>query len=266
MAATTDPNPKVGGRGFNILREAGIDVSCPCLETEARWLNRGFIRSQTLNRPWVTLKAASGLDGRMALSNGESKWITGPEARSEAHRLRAAHDAVLVGVGTVLRDNPELTVRHVEGRSPRRVILDSQLRTPPDAKAVRGENGCLILAVSNDAERAKKLEDAGARVIVLPERDGRVDLNAALSRLVQEGVLSLMVEGGPRVLTAFIKEGLADWLSLFVAPRIMGEGMGLGSGLSLGSVGEAFALRDLQSRRVGDDLWIEGGFSCSPGL
>ena len=266
VAATADPNPKVKGGGLSVLREAGIEVSCPCLEVEARWLNRGFIRVQTLGRPWVTLKAATSLDGRMALSNGESKWITGPEARTEAHRLRASHDAILVGVGTVLKDDPELTVRHVEGKSPRRVILDSDLRTPPNAKAVTGDGGCLILTALEDAAKTKRLEDAGARVIVLPERDGHVDLNAALNCLAQEGVLTLMVEGGPHVLTAFMEKGLGDWLSLFVAPKVMGEGPGLGTGMSLASMAEALMLKDLHARRVGDDLLIEGRFACSPGL
>ena len=266
VAATEDPNPKVKGRGLAVLREAGVEVTCPCLEAEARWLNRGFIRAQTLSRPWVTLKAAVSLDGRMALSNGESRWITGPEARAEAHRMRASHDAILVGVGTVLKDNPELTVRHVEGRSPRRVVLDSRLRTPPDAKAVTGEGGCLILTVSEEAAKTKALEDAGARVIVLPEEDGHVNLDAALSRLVQEGILSLMVEGGPRVLTAFMEKGLGDWLSLFVAPKVMGEGPGLGTGLCLASVADAVMLKELQSRPVGGDWQIEGRFACSPDL
>ncbi|MCR4817927.1 MAG: bifunctional diaminohydroxyphosphoribosylaminopyrimidine deaminase/5-amino-6-(5-phosphoribosylamino)uracil reductase RibD [Fretibacterium sp.] len=266
VAAASDPNPKVKGGGLAVLREAGIEVSCPCLEAEARWLNRGFIRVQTLGRPWVTLKAAASLDGRMALSNGESQWITGLEARTEAHRIRASHDAVLVGVGTVLKDDPELTVRHVEGRNPRRVVMDSQLQTPTDAKAVTGDGGCLILTASKDAARKKRLEDAGARVIALPEKDGHVDLNAALSCLAQEGILTLMVEGGPRLLTAFMEKELGDWISIFIAPKIMGDGPGLGTGLSFASVAETLKLKGLQARRVGEDLLIEGRFTCSPDL
>ena len=266
VAATTDPNPKVSGGGLALLREAGVEVAVPCLEREARWLNRGFLRAQTLSRPWVTLKAASSLDGRMALTNGESKWITGPEARAEAHRMRASHDAVMVGVGTILKDDPELTVRHVKGHNPLRVILDSHLNTPASAKAVRGKGGCLILTVSGDAERTSALEDAGARVLRLPEKDGHVDLGTVLSSLTEAGILTLMVEGGPHVLTSFIILGLADSLSLFVAPKLLGEGIGLGTGVSLGSVAEAFDLRDMDARRVGDDLLIEGRFACSPDL
>ena len=257
VAATTDPNPKVKGGGLDVLREGGIDVTCPCLEDAARWLNRGFIRVQTLGRPWVTIKAASSLDGRMTVENGGDKWITGMEARTETHRRRAVHDAILVGVGTVLADDPELTVRHVEGKDPRRVILDSNLSTPPDAKAVRGKGGCLVLTCSSDTKKTKILEDAGARVAVLPGKDGHVDLNAALSFLAGEGILSLMVEGGPKVMTAFIKENLADWLSLFVAPKTLGSGAGIGIESELSSV---------RTRSIGQDLLIEGRFSCSPAL
>ena len=283
VAATTDPNPKVKGGGMSVLREAGIDVTLPCLEPEARWLNRGFLRAQTLGRPWVTLKAAASLDGRMALANGESKWITGPEARAWAHLMRASHDAVMVGVGTVLRDDPELTVRHTEGRDPLRVVLDSHLRTLSDAKAVKGKGGCLILTILNEADDAKRakinpmrgasratqkkrLIDAGARVVELPGCDGRVDLGAALSFLAAEGVLTLMVEGGPGVQGALIKEGLADSLALFAAPKILGEGPGLGSGVYLDSVADSFKLRDVRTRRVGGDILIEGSFTCSPDL
>ena len=117
VAGTADPNPRVNSGGLAVLREAGVEVSAPCLEEEARRVNRGFIRVQTLGRPWVTLKAASGLDGRMALTDGDSRWITGPEARQWAHGMRASHDAILVGVSTVLKDDPELTVRHTEGQS-----------------------------------------------------------------------------------------------------------------------------------------------------
>jgi diaminohydroxyphosphoribosylaminopyrimidine deaminase/5-amino-6-(5-phosphoribosylamino)uracil reductase len=256
VAATRDPNPKVSGGGLSVLRDGGVDVVCPCREDEARWLNRGFIRVQTLDRPWVTLKAASSLDGRMTVE-GPDKWITGTEARTEVHRMRAAHDAILAGVGTVLSDDPELTVRHVEGKSPRRVILDSRLRTPPDAKVLKGEGGCVILTISDGAERAKILEDAGARIVKLPGKDGRVDLTAALRFLAGEGILTLMVEGGPRVLTAFIKDGLADWMSLFVAPKTLGGGRGIEA---------ASGLSQVTCRGVGADLLIEGRFSCSPDL
>ena len=266
VVGMADPNPKVNQRGLEILRSGGIEVDGSCLESECRWLNRGFIRVQTLGRPWVTLKAAAGLDGRMALENGESRWITSCEARQWAHRMRAAHDAVLVGVGTVIRDDPELTVRDTEGRNPRRIVLDSRLATPVSAKVLSGEGGCLIFTCCGDSARAKALTDAGARVLRAPQRGGRVDLDAVLSELVSEGILSLMVEGGAKVLTAFMERGLADGAALFSSCRVMGEGPGIGTGLRLEAMSESLLLKDATVRRVGPDFLTEAFFSCSPGL
>ena len=214
----------------------------------------------------MTLKAAAGLDGRMALPHGESRWITAPESRQWAHQMRASHDAVMVGVGTVLQDDPELTVRDAEGESPLRVVLDSRLSTPVSAKVVTGSGGCLIFTCCEDPVRADALTAAGARVRRVPARDGRVDLEAVLSSLAEEGVLSLMVEGGARVLTAFAELGLADSLALFTSCRIMGEGPGIGTGLRLGAMSESLLLRDATVRRVGSDFLTEALFSCSPGL
>ena len=266
VAGMADPNPRVNRGGLDILRAGGVEVDGPCLESECRWLNRGFIRVQTLGRPWVTLKAAAGLDGRMALPHGESRWITAPESRQWAHRMRASHDAVMVGVGTVLQDDPELTVRDAEGESPLRVVVDSRLSTPVSAKVVTGSGGCLIFTCCEDPARADALTAAGARVRRVPERGGRVDLEAVLSSLAEEGVLSLMVEGGAGVLTAFMELGLADSLALFTSCRIMGEGPGIGTGLRLGAMSESLLLRDATVRRVGPDFLTEALFSCSPGL
>ena len=266
VVGMADPDPKVNRGGLEILRTGGVEVDGPCLESECRWLNRGFIRVQTLGRPWVTLKAAAGLDGRMALPHGESRWITAPEARQWAHRMRASHDAVMVGVGTVLQDDPELTVRDAEGESPLRVVVDSRLSTPVSAKVVTGLGGCLIFTCCEDPARADALTAAGARVRRAPARGGRVDLEAVLSSLAEEGVLSLMVEGGAKVLTAFVELGLADSLALFTSCRIMGEGPGIGTGLRLGAMSESLLLRDATVRRVGPDFLTEALFSCSPDL
>ena len=264
VAGSVDPNPKVAGRGLEILKNAGVQVSASCLEGECRWLNRGFFRRHTLNRPWVTLKAAVGLDGRMALPSGESKWITGETARTWAHLLRAEHDGVLVGVGTILADDPELTVRHTCGKSPLRIILDSGLSIPPTARVLRGK--CLVLAAEGDEARRKTLERAGAEICHLPGKDGRVDLRAVLEELARRGVQCLMAEGGPKVLSAFIEAGLCDSLALFTAASVMGEGPGLGSGLHFDFMGDTIRLREARSRRAGEDLLVEGIFECSPAL
>ena len=216
-----DPNPKVDGGGFAKLEKAGIEVKDGVLEDECRWMNRGFIRRMTQGRPWVTLKIAASLDGKIALENGESKWITGPESRSMVHAMRAENDAVLTGIGTVLADDPQLTVRDAPGRTPLRVILDRRLRTPLDAKILEG-GGVSIFALDS-APRAKgeALERAGARVEYLAEDNF---LRAVLDKLCRDGVNYLMVEAGAGVAGAFVKAGLCDELALFTAPKIMGRG------------------------------------------
>jgi len=278
VAGSEDPNPKVRGGGFNILREAGIEVTAPCLEKECKWLNRGFFRYNTLGRPWVTLKAAAGLDGRMALasetlvsgSRTSLRGITGDDALNWTHLMRAAHDAILVGVGTVLADDPELTTRRACGKSPLRIILDTRLSLPPSARVLEG--GALVLTCGGDvcngrAEKMRVLEEAGAEVYVLPpDKSGRVDLGAALSVIAERGVRSLMVEGGPTVLSAFMGAELCDSLALFMAPSVMGEGPGLGSGLCFDFMGNVVKLREVCVRKVGADALVEGIFRCSPAL
>jgi diaminohydroxyphosphoribosylaminopyrimidine deaminase/5-amino-6-(5-phosphoribosylamino)uracil reductase len=267
-AGVEDPNPKVKGKGFEILREAGVEVVSPCLEKECKWINRGFFRYNTLNRPWITLKAATSLDGRMALASGHPsavKGITGETALARTHLMRAEHDGILVGVGTVTADDPELTVRRACGKSPLRIILDTRLSIPLSARVLRG--GCLVLTCCGDKDKQRALEDAGAEVCVLPpDETGRVDLNAALSALAGRGVRLLMVEGGPTVLSAFMKAELCDSLALFTASSIMGEGPGLGEGLSFDFMGDVIKLRDVRAGRAGDDVFMEGIFQCSPAL
>jgi diaminohydroxyphosphoribosylaminopyrimidine deaminase/5-amino-6-(5-phosphoribosylamino)uracil reductase len=264
VVGTTDPNPKVNGAGIEILKNAGVEVSVPCLEEECRWLNRGFIRSKTLSRPWITLKAALGLDGRMAVKSGESNWITGTTARVWAHLLRSGHQGLLVGAGTILRDDPELTVRHTCGKSPLRIILDTDLSTSPEAKALRG--GCLVLTCSENAERKHRLEAAGAEVCLVPRKDGRVDLKAALREIASRDVQMLMVEGGPTVLSSFMREELCDAAAFFVSGVLMGSGPGPADGLSFESMKDAARLKNLRVRRVDGDMLVEGVFRCSPDL
>ena len=266
-----DPNPRVSGRGLQVLRDAGVEVTMSCLEEDSRWLNRGFIRLQTLKRPWVALKAATGLDGRLALENGESRWITDETSRSWAHQMRAEHDAVMVGVGTVLSDDPALTVRHTEGANPRRVVLDTRLATPPASKVISDDGLCLILTQveGSDEEkerRAAALAEVGAEVVPIPGVDGRLDLCETLAFLAERGVARLMVEGGPTLLGAFMARELADELRLFSAPRVMGAGLGLGTGLNFTAVDQAPILKDVRLRPVGRDVLFEGRFACSPDL
>lgn len=267
-SAMTDPNPKVNGKGLKILQEAGINTAeLSDFEPEAKFLNKGFVFVHKYARPFITLKAAMSLDGRMCLANGSSKWLTGLEARTEAHRVRAENDAVLVGVGTVLADDPELTVRHVEGVNPLRVVLDSSLRTPEGAKVLGTDGKCLILtSEAPDSLKAQKLIDSGAEVHTLPSTDGRINLSEAVKYLAGRGVLTLMVEGGPEVLGGFLREGLADYVKFFMSPRILGEGKSITVNSGFGAVNEAFRLEGMKPSSLGQDILLEGRLTCSPDL
>ena len=268
VAGMKDPNPRVNGTGLECLEAVGIETVRGILENECKWLNRGFVRTMTLGRPWVTVKAAMSLDGDIALAGGESRWISGPLSRSKAHLLRSEHDAVLVGVGTVLADDPELTVRLVEGRSPLRVVLDSGLRTPLNAKVI-GDGRCLFLA-SEDApgDRQAALESRGAAVRRLPAegKAGRPSVGQVLAALSAEGVSMLLVEGGSSVISAFVEAGMVDEYSLFVAPVLLGRGIQLAGELSLEHMGQAIALSPARIKRVEGDLWLEVSPKCSPDL
>lgn len=266
VIAMEDPNPLVSGMGFRYLEEAGIAVERGVLEEEAKWLNRGFLRVMRQKRPWITIKAAMSLDGSIALLNGESQWISCPLSRKKSHLLRAEHDAILVGIETVLRDDPELTVRYVSGRSPLRVILDSELRTPVDAKAI-GDGNCLVIAAEGaNPEKASPLKERGVEVVFLPGDSEGIVLESVMSLLVSKGVNMLLVEGGSRVIASFIKAGLADEFSLFVAPKFLGYGIPLAGGLTFRHMEESILLKRPRVKQVEGDIWIEGVASCSPDL
>ena len=258
-----DPNPCVDGGGIDILKKSGVDVVFGVLEEECLHVNRGFVKTLTGGRPWVTVKAALSLDGSIALTDGESRWISGALSRSKAHLLRGENDAILVGVGTVLKDDPELTVRLVSGRSPLRVVLDSHLRTPPEAKVI-GDGSCLIVgARESDPGRAEALRQAGAQVALLGVVDGHLPLDEILQLLVDRGVLRLLVEGGAAVIQSFIEKGLVDEVSLFLAPKFLGRGIPFTGDLRLRHMGEAINLRAAKIRQVDGDLWLEA-MPCLP--
>ena len=258
VIAMRDPNPKVDGRGIEILTRAGIRVTeLPEFEAEAKFLNRGFVFVQKYSRPFVTVKMAVSLDGRMCLANGSSKWLTGIEARTLAHAIRAENDAVLVGVGTVLADDPELTVRNVAGMNPLRVVLDTGLKTPEAAKLIGTDGKCVILT----AESSSRPE-----AVTLPAKNGSIDLHEALDYLARHGVNTLMVEGGAKVISSFLREGLADYVKVFVSPRILGEGSGIEICAGFGAVSDALKLSSMKSTVCGEDILLEGRLTCSPDL
>ena len=222
VAALRDPNPQVAGRGLAQLQAAGIQVECGLLEEAAREMNIGFVSRMTRGRPWVRSKLAASLDGRTALANGVSQWITGPAARQDVQLWRAQACAIITGVGTVLADDPQMNVRDMDTpRQPLRVVVDSQLRTPPSAKILRG--GALIVSAVEDMAKIQALLDAGAEVLALPSAHGRVDLALLLQLLAERGVNELLVEAGATLNGALIEAGLVDELLLYLAPLLLGD-------------------------------------------
>ena len=263
VAAVGDPHRVVDGRGLARLRAAGVDVAMGVREAEARRLNRGFFCVMTEGRPHVTLKTAMTLDGKIAAVDGVSRWITGEAARLEAHRLRFVADAIVVGIGTVLTDDPQLTVRHpgLPPKEPLRVVVDSRLRMPADARVLgAGDPARVVVAcvASAPTDRAAALRDRGARVLELPNDGEHVDLRALLDALRATSVNTVLVEGGGELGGAFAEAGLVDRVAFFVAPRLVGGAEAPGP---LGGRGrplkEALSLVDVTTRRIGDDLLIE---------
>ncbi|CAN7220677.1 bifunctional diaminohydroxyphosphoribosylaminopyrimidine deaminase/5-amino-6-(5-phosphoribosylamino)uracil reductase RibD [Acidovorax sp. LjRoot118] len=258
VASLADPNPLVSGQGFARLRAAGVDVVVGPGAKESRELNIGFFSRMVRGTPWVRVKTAASLDGTTALANGQSQWITSPAARTDGHAWRARACAVLTGIGTVLDDDPRLDVREVTTpRQPHLVIVDSQLQTPLEARlfSVPGRT-CLIYTASDDATKKAALEGRGATVIRLPNPQGKVDLGAMLKDLGQRSVNELHVEAGHKLNGSFLREGLADEMLLYLAPRLLGPGLGMAQTAPLHTLEEGTALDYASVERIGPDLRI----------
>ena len=259
VAAMQDPNPLVAGQGLAALRAAGIATEVGLLQHEAAALNRGFVSRMARQRPWLTLKLAMSLDGRTAMASGESRWISGEAARADVHRLRAEAGAVLTSVETVLADDPELTVRTLEvARQPDRIVLDTQLRAPADAKVWRAGARRIALTVGPPADRVEALRALGVEVaLVGTTPDGHVELGSALAALAQLEVNEALVESGPRLAGALLQAQLADELVLYVAPSLLGdEARALVRLPGLRTLLQRISLRFTDTRMVGPDLRI----------
>ena len=269
-----DPNPQVNGRGIRSLSNAGIDVVVGCLRNKAERLNETYCYRMRTGRPFVVLKAAMTLDGKIATAGGASQWITGQAARQHVHRVRSHMDAIMVGIETVLRDDPQLTVRlPVQSsnrpglRQPMRVILDSRLRLPLTAR-VLGQAGQASIVVATTAKaprhRVERLRSLGVTVLVLPAQNGRVSLGACLARLGRMGINSLLIEGGSELNATALRLSLVNRVMLYVAPRLLGgnDAKGLIGGRSPRSLAGAIPLTDIRIQRLGEDLFIEG--NCLP--
>lgn len=261
IVAMRDPNPLVSGRGIRRLRSAGVEVLMGVLEEEAAVLNRFFVKHITTGMPYVHLKLAQSLDGKIADSGGNSRWISSPESRSLVHQWRAEYDAILVGAGTVEKDNPALTVRMVRGRNPDVVVLDGRFRVPSWSRIFSvNRSRRIFLCIGRNAARRQTrrtaaLRKRGIEVIEFQSERGHLSLKKVLRVLYSRGIGSLLVEGGGMVFSDFIRNGLADELSVFVAPRIIGEGV---DGFVMDQRGKRPRLFRLSASPIGPDILLKG--------
>ncbi len=263
VVSMIDPNPRVSGGGIKALRKSGVEVTTGVLAAEARRLNEAFIKHITTGMPFVTMKIAQTLDGKIATSSGESQWITGKRAREEGRKLRNVNDAILVGINTVLNDNPSLTARIPGCRDPLRVIVDSKLRIPVHAKVLTQKSSAktLVATLSSAAKhKMNKLQKAGAEVLVVRGCQGRVDLQDLMKKLGKKDIMSVLIEGGSEINASALKTGIVDKVVMFIAPVLMTGTDSLCSigGPSPAKLIEALKLRDVTVRFVGKDLVVEG--------
>jgi diaminohydroxyphosphoribosylaminopyrimidine deaminase/5-amino-6-(5-phosphoribosylamino)uracil reductase len=254
VSAMRDPDPRTDGKGFRALRAASVEVTTGVMEAEAKRLNEGFISRIVHGRPFVLVKLATTVDGRVSVKG--RRYLSGKRALKEVHRLRDRYDAVLVGIGTVLADDPALTVREVKGRDPLRVIVDSEARTPLASKVVRAtdpQRTLIFVARDADMRRVSRLRDSGVLVATVPRAAAGLDLAAVLRWLAEKGVNTVLSEAGPKIASGLIGSGLAGRLMLIQAPIAGGDGPN-----ALNGIGKVVALRSMTVRRLGDDVMLEG--------
>ncbi|WP_293606334.1 bifunctional diaminohydroxyphosphoribosylaminopyrimidine deaminase/5-amino-6-(5-phosphoribosylamino)uracil reductase RibD, partial [Polaromonas sp. UBA4122] len=250
-------NPLVSGQGFERLRAAGIEVEVGPGAAESREINIGFFSRMIRKTPWVRMKIASSLDGATALANGQSQWITSQEARADGHAWRARACAVLTGIGTLLQDDPRLDVRLVETpRQPFRIIVDSRLQTPPGANIFKAGGPVWIYTATRDAAREAALAALGATVTCLPDAHGKVDLAAMMKDLAQREINELHVEAGSKLNGSLIRNGLVDEFLIYLAPKLLGPGLGMASFGPLQTLSDAIALQFQSTEMVGVDLRV----------
>ncbi|MFJ8237088.1 bifunctional diaminohydroxyphosphoribosylaminopyrimidine deaminase/5-amino-6-(5-phosphoribosylamino)uracil reductase RibD [Ureibacillus sp. NPDC094379] len=262
VVATTDPNPSVAGRGIRMIEDAGIEVEVGILEKEARKLNERFIHNMLTSRPFVISKFAMTADGKIATHTGHSKWITGEESRHQVHELRDEVDAILVGVGTVLADNPSLTTRLPEriGKNPIRIILDSNLRIPLNAIVLQTEEAKTIIVTSTevDTSKVKAVEEKGATVLAVSKDEHGLNLDEMLSRLYEMGITDVLVEGGGEINASFLRAGLINKYFIYIAPKLIGgkNSKTPFTGEDVDTMDDALQLEFDDVEKVGEDLCI----------
>jgi diaminohydroxyphosphoribosylaminopyrimidine deaminase/5-amino-6-(5-phosphoribosylamino)uracil reductase len=262
VVAMVDPNPMVSGKGIEKLRASGIMVDHGIMEIEAKRLNEAYIKFITTKKPFVILKIAQSIDGKIATANGESKWITCERARHYVHKLRNEVDAVLVGAGTVMKDNPLLTCRIKGGKNPYRIIVDSALKIPLNANVLRLNDGKTIIATTQNSNhnKIKKIISLGHHVIITKNKDGKVDLKALIKNLGRLDITSIMVEGGSSINASALQNHIVDKILLFIAPKIIGGVDSVPSigGFSPSSLRKITKIKNIKIRKIGEDTIIEG--------
>ena len=259
VAAMGDPNPQVNGGGLAALERAGIKTHCGLMETEARALNRGFIKQVSTGLPFVTFKCAMTLDGKIATVTGESRWISCEDSRKYVHRMRAQCDAVMVGIDTIIADNPQLTVRHVKGKDPLRIIVDTRLRTPLSVGILNDRmSGNAIIATTEANPRLhRRYQQSGASVLVCGMINDKVDLHDLWRQLGARGIQSILLEGGSRLAGEALKHGLIDECVFFYAPKVIGsDGFSPLAITGFTSMEQAISFADLEVQRIGTDIVI----------
>ena len=257
-----DPNPLVSGKGIEKLKNAGIEVEVGVLEEECIKLNEVFIKYITTKRPFVVLKAAMSLDGKIATKTGESKWISSEESRLQVHNLRSKLSGIMVGVNTVIKDNPELTSRIEGGNDPIRIIVDSTLRIPMDSNVLQNKDNKTIIATTSKANNKKMQEilNKGVRVLTVNENNGKVDLSELITKLGELNIDSILLEGGATLNYSALDEGIVDKVMMYISAKIIGgeKSKTPVGGNGIDKLQEAFKIRDINISVVGEDILLEG--------
>ncbi|MGM0546746.1 MAG: bifunctional diaminohydroxyphosphoribosylaminopyrimidine deaminase/5-amino-6-(5-phosphoribosylamino)uracil reductase RibD [Bacteroidota bacterium] len=268
VVAMEDPTPKVAGKGIQHLRDHDIEVEVGLMEEEAERLNEFFLHYQKHNRPFVTLKIAQTLDGYIAAPDGDSEWISGPESRAFVHQWRSRYDAVMVGRNTALLDNPRLTVRHVEGRQPKRIVIDGPLELPKDLNLFTDQYEEKTIVLTHNKQKFQNEADPmlsmlqsdyfRGKTLLVGEKEGHTDLDEAMRELAHVPVTSILVEAGQNLASALLRRRLVDKVECFIAPKILGGGTKSVMGVGINRMAEIMEFRDVQWRQVGKDLLFTG--------
>ena len=259
VSGLSDPNPQVNGGGLRALQQAGIETLCGVLEEECRYINRSFLKFITTGLPYVTYKCAMTMDGKIACVTGESNWISCEASRKVVHRMRADSNAIMVGVDTIIADNPLLTVRHVKGRDPLRIIVDSHLRTPESIAVLGGRmaEGTVIATIETDPKAHARYLKSGATLLVCNPDDNKVDLHDLWSKLGERGIQSLLLEGGSRLAGEALRHGLIDECVFFYAPKVVGsDGFSPFAITGATDMAHSIPFQILNVRRVGTDIMV----------